>query len=159
MEQSVSAGVQARRPFTLEYRIQRRDGGERWVLERGQAQAAGDGRRWLDGAIFDVTARRAAEQALREHEIVEAQLTEVRSVADRRSSTRPTARGAISSATSMTARSSASCRSRCNSRPGSQSSGELSDDARGEFERVLGELRSGLAELRDLAHGLRILRY
>ena len=56
----------------------RRDGGERWVLERGQAQEAGDGRRWLDGAIFDITARRAAEQALREHEIVEAQLAEVR---------------------------------------------------------------------------------
>jgi hypothetical protein len=59
-------------------RIQRCDGGERWVLERGQAQQSGDGRRWLDGAIFDVTARRAAEQVLREHEIVEAQLAEVR---------------------------------------------------------------------------------
>ena len=65
-------------PFTLEYRIMRRDGGVRWVLERGQAQEAGDGRRWLDGAIFDITARRAAEQALREGEIVEAQLAEVR---------------------------------------------------------------------------------
>ena len=41
-------------------------------------QEAGDGRRWLDGAIFDITARRAAEQALREHAIVEAQLAEVR---------------------------------------------------------------------------------
>ena len=48
------------------------------MLERGQAQEAGDGRRWLDGAIFDITARRDAEQALREHEIVEAQLAEVR---------------------------------------------------------------------------------
>ena len=47
------------------------------MLERGQAQDAGDGRRWLDGAIFDITARRAAEQALREHEIVETRLAEV----------------------------------------------------------------------------------
>ena len=45
------------------------DGSVRWVLERGQAQEAGDGRWWLDGAIFDVTARRAAEEALREHEV------------------------------------------------------------------------------------------
>ena len=48
------------------------------MLERGQLQEVGDGRRWLDGAIFDITTRRAAEQALREHEIVEAQLAEVR---------------------------------------------------------------------------------
>src|SRR5688500_7193740 len=73
VERSVLDAVDADRPFTLEYRIVRRDGDVRWVLERGQAQEAGDGRRWLDGAIFDVTARRAAEQALREHEIMEAQ--------------------------------------------------------------------------------------
>ena len=78
VEQSVMDAVEAGRPFTLEYRIVRRDGDERWVLERGQAQEAGDGRRWLDGAIFDITARRAAEQALREREVVEAQLAEVR---------------------------------------------------------------------------------
>ena len=78
VEHSVLDAVDAHRPFTLEYRIRRRDGGERWVLERGQAQESGDGRRWLDGAIFDITARRAAEQALREREIVEAQLAEVR---------------------------------------------------------------------------------
>lgn len=70
-------GVIAGRPFTIEYRIVRADGEVRWVLERGQAQDAGDGRRWLDGAIFDITARRAAEQALREHEIVEAKLAEI----------------------------------------------------------------------------------
>ena len=70
-------GVIAGRPFTIEYRIVSADGEVRWVLERGQAQDAGDGRRWLDGAIFDITARRAAEQALREHEIVEAKLAEI----------------------------------------------------------------------------------
>ena len=77
VERSVMDAVAAGRPFTLEYRVVRRDGEERWVLERGQSQDAGDGRRWLDGAIFDITARRAAEQALREHEVVEAQLDEV----------------------------------------------------------------------------------
>ena len=78
VQRAVKEGAEARRPYTLEYRILRRDGGIRWVLERGQLQEAGDGRRWLDGAIFDITARRDAEQALREHEIVEAQLAEVR---------------------------------------------------------------------------------
>ena len=48
------------------------------MLERGQAQEAGDGRWWLDGAIFDITARRAAEQAARDREVIEAQLAEVR---------------------------------------------------------------------------------
>ena len=74
----MDAAADAGRPFALEYRLVRRDGAVRWVLERGQAQEAGDGRRWLDGAIFDITARRAAEQALREHEVIEAQLAEVR---------------------------------------------------------------------------------
>ena len=78
VERSVMEAVNAHRPFSLEYRIKRRDGDERWVLERGQAQESGDGRRWLDGAIFDITVRRAAEQALREREVVEAQLAEVR---------------------------------------------------------------------------------
>ena len=72
-EQVERSVVDASRPaaLQLEYRIVRRDGEVRWVLERGQAQEAGDGRRWLDGAIFDITARRAAEQALREREIVD----------------------------------------------------------------------------------------
>ena len=55
-----------------------REGDIRWVLDRGQAGDAGDGRRWLDGAIFDITARKAAEEALRRQEVVEAQLAEVR---------------------------------------------------------------------------------
>ena len=145
-------GVEARRPYTLEYRIVRRDGGDRWVLERGQAQEAGDGRRWLDGAIFDITARRAAEQALREREIVEAQLAEVRAsrarileAADRarREIERNLHDGAqqrfVSVALQLQVwwRRSASCRTRARR-------------ARRRARRAA----AGLAELRDLAHGL-----
>ena len=65
VERNVTEAVDAARPFSLEYRICRADGETRWVLERGQAQDAADGKRWLDGAIFDITARRAAEEALR----------------------------------------------------------------------------------------------
>ena len=67
---------------------------------------------------------------------------------------RPTALGGRSSATSTTARSSGSCRSRCSCRSGSRAHRELDEDSRGELAEMLGELRDGLAELRDLAHGL-----
>ena len=153
VERSVMEAVTAGRPFELEYRIQRRDGGVRWVLERGQAQEAGDGRRWLDGAIFDITARRAAEEALREHVIVEAQLAEVRASRTRILEAADRARREIER----------------NLHDGAQqrfvsvalqlqlclaAHREFTDDARVELNGVLAELRMGLADLRDLAHGL-----
>jgi PAS domain S-box-containing protein len=153
VERSVMEGVDAQRPFTLEYRIRRRDGSVRWVLERGQLQEAGDGRRWLDGAIFDVTARRAAEQVLREREIVEAQLAEVHASRARILEAADRARREIEG----------------NLHDGAQQRlvsvalamqvwlaghREVAADARAELGGVLDELRAGLAELRDLAHGL-----
>ena len=153
VERSVLDAVAARRPFTVEYRIVRRDGDVRWVLERGQAQEAGDGRRWLDGAIFDVTARRAAEQALREHEIVEAKLAEVEASRARILEAADRARREIER----------------NLHDGAQqrfvavalrlqvwlaTNGNAAEAARSDLADVLGELRTGLAELRDLAHGL-----
>jgi PAS domain S-box-containing protein len=153
VERSVMDGVAAGRPFTIEYRIVRSDGEVRWVLERGQAQEAGDGRRWLDGAIFDVTARRAAEQALREHEIVEAKLAEVQASRARILDAADRARREIER----------------NLHDGAQqrlvtvalrlqlwltANRRVEDDARRDLEDILAELRTGLSELRDLAHGL-----
>jgi len=153
VERSVLDAVEAGRPFTLEYRVLRRDGGERWVLERGQAQDAGDGRRWLDGAIFDITTRHAAEQALRERDVVEAQLEEVRESRARILEAADRARREIER----------------NLHDGAQqrfvwlalqlqiwigADRELSADSRADLNRILSELREGLAELRDLAHGL-----
>ena len=153
VEQSVAEAVNADRSFTLEYRIQHRDGTVRWVLERGRLQQALDRREWLDGAIFDITMRRAAEEALREREIVEAQLAEVSAsrarileAADRarREIERNLHDGAqqrfVSTALQLqvwltTAR-------------------ELAPERRSELSGVLDELRAGLAELRDLARGL-----
>lgn len=123
------------------------------MLDRGQAQESGDGRRWLDGAIFDITVRRAAEQALREREVVEAQLAEVRASRARILDTADRARREIER----------------NLHDGAQQrfvsvalelqrwlapDRELSDEARGELQGVLTELRTGLGELRDLARGL-----
>ena len=56
-------------PFGFEYRIIRADGEIRWVLDRGQLVSGSGGRLWCDGAIFDVTERRAAEEAARAREI------------------------------------------------------------------------------------------
>jgi PAS domain S-box-containing protein len=153
VERSVMDGVEADRPFTIEYRIVRRDGDVRWVLERGQAQEAGDGRRWLDGAIFDVTARRAAEQALREREIVEATLAEVRAsrarildAADRarREIERNLHDGAQQRLVSVALR----------LQLWLTTNRDVAGEARADLEDVLGELRTGMSELRDLAHGL-----
>jgi PAS domain S-box-containing protein len=150
---SVREAVDDGRPYGLEYRIVRGDGAVRWVLERGQAQEIGDGRRWLDGAIFDITARRAAEQALREHEVVQAQLAEVRASRARIIDAADRARREIER----------------NLHDGAQqrfvsaalrlqlwlaAHGEVAGDSRAEIDAVLDELRAGLGDLRDLAQGL-----
>jgi PAS domain S-box-containing protein len=65
-------------PFVLEYRIERADGEQRWVLDRGQRVNGPRGEQWMDGAIFDITERRAAEEALRRHEVERARVEELR---------------------------------------------------------------------------------
>jgi signal transduction histidine kinase len=65
-------------PFVVEYRIVRADGEVRWVLDRGQLVPGPGGRLWMDGAIFDITERRAAEEALRRHEVEQARTEELR---------------------------------------------------------------------------------
>jgi PAS domain S-box-containing protein len=153
VERTVLEAVEADRPYTLEYRIRRRDGGERWLLERGQTQGAGDGRRWLDGAIFDITARRAAEQALRERDMVEAKLVEVHAsrariveAADRarREIERNLHDGAQQHLVSVSMQLQ-SWKVRNRSRLA---------DAGVELDGIMEELRAGMAELRDLARGL-----
>ncbi|MGH6960440.1 MAG: ATP-binding protein, partial [Dongiaceae bacterium] len=64
---AVNEGVERRQAFTVEYRIRHKDGSIRWVHEKGQGVYGDDGSlRCLDGAIFDVTARRRAEEELRQ---------------------------------------------------------------------------------------------
>ncbi len=150
---SVMDSLATGRPFALEYRILRRDGSVRWVLERGKTQESGDGRRWLDGVIFDITGRRAAEQALRERAVIEAQLAEVRASRARILDAADRARREIER----------------NLHDGAQQRlvsvalelniwltkhRDMSDGDRAPVREALGELRAGLGELRDLARGL-----
>src|SRR3954454_11169055 len=69
VERAVADATARGEPFEFEYRIVRADGEVRWVLDRGQPVPGPGGRVWMDGAIVDVTDRRAAEESLREKEI------------------------------------------------------------------------------------------
>jgi two-component system, LuxR family, sensor kinase FixL len=68
--QSFRASVSERSPLTLEFRIVRNDGSERWIATRGRLNgSAGSepGKRW-SGVSVDVTERKLAEERLRESE-------------------------------------------------------------------------------------------
>jgi len=78
VREAVTTARDEGRPFVLEYRIVRADGVVRWVLDRGQLVQAPGGRLWMDGAIFDITDRREAEEALRRRQIEEARTAELR---------------------------------------------------------------------------------
>jgi PAS domain S-box-containing protein len=72
-----------RAPWVIEYRIVRADGSVRWVLDRGRLVPGSGGRLWMDGAIFDITERRAAEEALRRREVEAARTEELRAAGAR----------------------------------------------------------------------------
>jgi PAS domain S-box-containing protein len=76
--QMVDAATDDGEPFVMEYRIVRADGEVRWVMDRGHLVTGAGGRRWCDGAIFDITDRRRAEEALRQHEVEQARTEELR---------------------------------------------------------------------------------
>ncbi|APR04285.1 EAL domain-containing protein [Thauera chlorobenzoica] len=60
-------GVEARTPYQLEYRLCHADGSWRWVMEKGHGSWDEHGRLlYLDDFITDISARKAAEQALEE---------------------------------------------------------------------------------------------
>jgi PAS domain S-box-containing protein len=64
---AVEEGVSQNQPFVIEYRIVSADRTVRWVYEKGQGIYDTHGQLlWLDGAIFDITERKRAEEALYE---------------------------------------------------------------------------------------------
>jgi len=151
--EGVKRATDDRGQFVVEYRIVRADGGVRWVLDRGQPVPGKGGRLWVDGAIFDITDRRAAEEALRAQEIERARTEELRAsrvrivqAADeaRRKIERDLHDGAQQRlvALSLDVR---LARSRVEREP---------DTAAPYLERLGAELAEASAELRELARGI-----
>ncbi len=78
LETVAMASADSEEPFEMQYRIVRDDGAVRWVLDRGQLVRGPGGRLWVDGAMFDITERRQAEEALLRHEVEAARTAELR---------------------------------------------------------------------------------
>ncbi|MFP4502331.1 MAG: PAS domain S-box protein [Candidatus Hydrogenedentota bacterium] len=67
VRQTVHDAIAEDAPWSVDYRIRHADGVFRWVYEEGRAVFEGTGTvRYLDGFILDQTARKEAEDALRE---------------------------------------------------------------------------------------------
>ncbi len=65
VRQAVAEAMAAGRPFAVAYRLRRRDGAIRHLLERGRPVDHGDGSpAHIDGVIFDVTEQAATQAAL-----------------------------------------------------------------------------------------------
>ncbi|TAD77602.1 MAG: PAS domain S-box protein [Oscillatoriales cyanobacterium] len=65
--QSIQRAIAHQTPYNIEYRLTRANSELRWVSEQGQAAFSPEGKLlWLDGAIFDITDRKATEQALQD---------------------------------------------------------------------------------------------
>src|ERR1017187_738011 len=70
MRQFWAESVAGRRPYDVEYRIRRSDGKYGWFKTRGTPIRDSDGRivKWF-GTCTDITDRKRAEQALKDHEV------------------------------------------------------------------------------------------
>lgn len=80
VKQAVMESLHTKQPFVMEHRLIRADGGIRWVHEKGQAVFDQDGTvLWLDGAIFDITERKQAEEETQKALEREKELSELKS--------------------------------------------------------------------------------
>ena len=69
----VQVAIASRTPYEVEFRVRNRLRGIRWVIARGQPNVDRSGRAtWVDGLIFDITERRAAEAAIRNLAFIDA---------------------------------------------------------------------------------------
>ncbi|MDD5728091.1 MAG: PAS domain S-box protein [Victivallales bacterium] len=64
VEEAVSKGVEANKPYEMEYRIIKKNGEIAWVYEKGQKIYKKNDTVWLNGIIFDVTERKQLQLAL-----------------------------------------------------------------------------------------------
>ena len=152
VDREIAAAIAEGRPFVLEYRIVHADGSIRWVLERGVKTIDRDGVEWLDGIIFDITDRRAAEELRLEREMEELRIAELEASRARIIAAGDAARRRIERDLHDGAQQRllvASVRLRAAER-----ALEQDKDARPMLESARAELDAGLAELRELARGI-----
>jgi PAS domain S-box-containing protein len=151
VRQAVDAISDHEEPFVLEYRIVRADGEVRWVLDRGQMVPGPGGRLWMDGAIFDITDRRAAEEALRRHQIEQARTEELRASRVRIVQAADAARKKIERDLHDGAQQRLVLVSLTLTRAQALARGTPAEPT---VDDASEQLKQGLAELRDLAHGI-----
>ena len=152
VHQECGVAVAADRPFALEYRVARVGDGWRWVLDRGVRTVDRHGHEWLDGVIFDVTDRRAAEEALRVRDaeqarIAELQASRARIVAAADAAGRRLERDLHDGAQQRFVSALLALNAAERKLPGEGPGAELLRQARAELD-------AGLAELRELARGI-----
>jgi PAS domain S-box-containing protein len=71
LERTLAGALAADRPFTMEYRLRRRDGEYRWVLDHGLPRRSHDGALLgYVGSVVDVTQLRVAQRALLETDLL-----------------------------------------------------------------------------------------
>lgn len=67
VSETIAEAIAKRCAYSIEYRIKATDGVTRWVNERGRVTAGPSGQAlWLDGLIFDISERKAAEIMIRD---------------------------------------------------------------------------------------------
>lgn len=63
IDQQIKKAIELREPYMIQYRIIHSSGNIRWVYERGRAfYTDSEQKIWLDGAIFDITEHKVAEE-------------------------------------------------------------------------------------------------
>jgi len=62
---AIHAAIAADQPYVIEYRLMRRDGGQRWVSETGRGVRDAQGQaQWIDGVIVDIEEAKRLQQQL-----------------------------------------------------------------------------------------------
>ena len=117
----------------------------------GRLVPGSGGRLWIDGAMFDVTERRAAEEALREREVERARNDELRASRARIVEAADAARRRIERDLHDGAQQRLVLVSLTLKRAEARAKGTPAEEVLVEASE---QLREGLAELRDLAHGI-----
>ena len=64
VDHAVHEGVSSNKPYEIEYRIIRKDGGIVWLFEKGQKVPGPDKNIWLSGIVFDITKHKQTAIAL-----------------------------------------------------------------------------------------------